>query len=145
MSGLSEQLFLGRAPCFALSAAEASKVGDIWQFDFESNRPVSPQEFFTLVQLFTEYNPEIEIIRFDAIDQTHFRATARMLESGIMPYTGGFGPFRESNVQYRYTAGPVWEKKRLSTGAIVGLSLVGMATVGGIAYAVVRRKGRRRR
>lgn len=59
-------------------------------------------------------------------------------------------PFPDPEKRYCQIAAPApvavaEEKKKLSTGAMVGIGVAGVAVVGGIGYAVMRRGGRKTR
>jgi hypothetical protein len=123
-------------------------VGDTWQFDFESDKPVSPQQFFGLVANFQSVlgdGDKFKTISFTPVDQTHFRSIVQFIrQSGF----GGPGFSKViDGIKFTLTDGKpvVADEKGLSTGAMVGIGTAVAGTLGTVIYLATRKPRRRRR
>jgi hypothetical protein len=121
------------------------------------DRPMTYEAFLALAE---RLNAEpIEIVSIMALDQTRVQLVFKPspTEHSPFPTTVGYRwsittPDGSIFLVTTESAGPyvapmgvaVPEKKKLSTGAIVGLSLAGTAAAGGLVYVGTRKKGRRR-
>jgi hypothetical protein len=129
--------------------------GTTWTIKFESDQPIAAEDFFVLADAIQRVFPD-QVIEIRPIDQTHFTATiqptepiepgdiiGKTAEIGGVKYTatGAYaGSYRTEAVEEVTVP-----KRKLSTGAVVGLSLAGVAAAGGIVYATTRKKSRRSR
>ena len=147
-----------RARGFALAATSTSDVfnaGDTWQIDFGSDRPVSPQQFFDLVQSFQgQIGAHFDTISFEPIDQTHFRTIIKFKDSGVYHGPGDSQivdgirfvvldakPYKEASLDTPTATA----NDGLSTGAMFGIAVAGATALGGVVYLATRKPKRRRR
>ena len=140
-----------RTSGFGLAAPTAFEAGDVFEINFQSDKPVTPQQFFTFVaRIQPDPSMPVKILSFMPIDETHFRATAQMLSSGLMTGPGytqivdGI-KFTITDVNRVASSKSDEDSKKLSAGAMVGIGVAGAAALGGIVWAATRKKSRQRR
>lgn len=124
-----------------------------WTIEFESNVPISSQQFILFSE---EIHQQLhhEVISISAVDQTHFEVVLKFKDELLEP-RDIIGEAEEiDGVLFTATgaypglpgAPKTIEKRGLSTGALFALGIAsGAAVVGGVVYAVTRKKKRRKR
>jgi hypothetical protein len=131
------------------------------QLDFSSDRPVTPQQFFTLVSAIqTELVPAESTVSIMPLTETTFRGVFKV-PSSIAPDLIVGDSEEIQGVNFTLTgvsllddtgaapapapASIVAEEKKLSTGAVLGIGAAVVAVGGGTVYYLSTRKKRRRR
>jgi len=130
--------------------------GDVWYIDFESNLPVTTEQFFKLVGSVQAEAPKIvpgvetaTWLSFQPIDQQHFRAIVKWGVAGNYLNKGDAETI--DGIRFRVaSAGPYsapTDEQKISTGKIVAVSAISALGLGGIFLAATsgkKKKNRRR-
>ena len=131
------------------SPGQSFVAGNTWQIDFESDKPVTPQQFFAFVSSYqAELGAHFDTVSFAPVDQTHFSAIVKWRTDGTLHRLGDSEVV--DGVRFTVTdAKPYFEPAPphapLSTGAVVGIAAAGATALGGIVYVATRKPKRRRR
>ena len=145
---------------FGIGAADAEiwfSPGDTVQVDFQSDTPVSSDQFFSMVSSVEKTLSDLygvaTVLSIYPIDQTHFRAILKWNVNGsVKPgtitridginfTTTGAQLVSGSNQSVQpipSPTSPTQSPNRFSTSQIVGMSLAGAGLLGGILYIATR-------
>jgi hypothetical protein len=161
---MSNAVFIGER--LALGGSDPSGVGQeetiTVQLDFSSDKPVTPQQFFTLVQAIqTELIPAESTVSIMPLTETTFRGVFKVPRSaapdlqvgdseeiqGVLFTLTGVSQLDDAVAPSPATPATIVteEEKKLSTGAMVGIGAAVVAAGGGVYYLSTRKKRRRRR
>lgn len=116
---------------------------------FESNKPVSNEQFFAFAEAVNRLITK-DVVQIAPIDQTHFYATVNAEGGPVEP--GDIVGEAQNIAGITFTATGLYEgayrpeeKKRLSTGAVVGIWTVILGAGGTVFYLTTRKVKPRRR
>lgn len=157
---MTTAVFLGeRLIGIGQEATLVYQPGSTWTIKFESDRPVTNEQFFAFADTVAKRFPG-DVITAVPIDQTHFEVTLKfreMLEPGdfmneseeingvVFTATGAYSGAQRTPVEGSGMPVEEEKKKKLSTGAMLGIGAAVIVGSAGVGYYFATRKPKRRR